>query len=181
MTLNSKYGNKFLFFLIVLFAIIIFFTSYYFIQDNRNDSLKLLIDQGSSFTESLAQAAENAITSESFYEYLIYKRYHELIIEISMSEQIPNQQSLVRFASDHNLFSIHVFDTSGDLISEGIADGVRSALPDNIYDQVINLYESDENNFKLILDDFYSPGGAYHYFLELTNDQKHVIVIAADA
>ncbi len=181
MTLNSKYGNKFLFVLIVLFAVIIFFISYYFIQENRNDSLKLLIDQGSSFTESLAQAAENAITSESFYEYLIYKRYHELIIEISMSEQLPNQQSLVRFASDHNLFSIHIFDTSGDLISEGIADGVRSALPDNIYGQVINLYEFQESNFKLILDDFYSPGGAYHYFLELTNDQKHVIVIAADA
>ncbi|MEA1980553.1 MAG: histidine kinase dimerization/phospho-acceptor domain-containing protein, partial [candidate division Zixibacteria bacterium] len=181
MILSSKYGNKLLFFLIVLFAIIIFFTSYYFIQENRNDSLRLLINQGSSFTESLAQAAENAITSESFYEYLIYKRYHELIIEISMSEQIPNQQSLVRFASDHNLFSIHVFDINGGLISEGIAGGIRSALPVNIYDQVINLYESKENNFKLILDDFYSPGGAYHYFLELTNDQKHVIVIAADA
>lgn len=181
MTLNSKYGNKFLSVLIVLLAVIIFFTSYYFIQENRNDSLELLIDQGSSFTESLAFAAENAITSESFYEYLIYKRYHELIIEISMSKQIPNQQSLVRFASDHNLFSIHVFDTDGNLISEGIADGIRSTLPDNIYDQVINFDEAQDNNFKLILDDFYSPGGAYHYFLELTNDLKYVIVIAADA
>ncbi len=178
---SSGASHRFIFAVVVTFAVIVILSTWFVIKESRSDSLKLLTSQGTAFTEALAQAAENAIISESFYELLLQKRFNELTVEIVTIDYKSDEQELVRFALNHNLFSVSIFDKNSDLITAGIAGGIRSQLPEFVYGEVEELFENQETNYFLLLEQGDTPGDAVHYYLELTNDLEHVIALAIDA
>ena len=71
---------------------------------SRSDGLNLLVAQGKAFTESLAQASENAIASETFYDRLVQSRYSDLAAGLrDRSLESIDEQELVTLALTHDL------------------------------------------------------------------------------
>ena len=168
--------------IVILLAVVVFVITWVGIAEKRTDSLTLLVMQGKSFTEALAEAANNAIASENVYDYLVHQRYSEIVTEVASID--PSQitdQLLSRIALDHQLHGIYVFDSTGQPIAGGIVRGSRTTPPDFVIDEMHNLLKNPEAKFLLLLDPGSTPSEAIHYYLELTNDLDRVILIVADA
>ena len=86
------------------------------IKKGRSDSFSLLVIQGRSFAEALAQASENAIRSESHYDQIVRIRYRDLVIGLTSSQSsIVDNTFMLNFARQHDLRAIYVFDSSSTL------------------------------------------------------------------
>ena len=168
--------------IVVALAIVVFVITWVGIAEKRSDSMTLLVMQGKSFTEVLAQAAENAIASENVYDFLVHQRYSEIVTEVATipSDQVGDQL-LARVALDHQLHGVYVFDSLGQPVAGGIVRGPRTSPPDFVLEEIQNLLENPEAKFLLLLDPGQTPSEAIHYYLELTNDLDRIILVVADA
>lgn len=174
--------KQFIFAVTILLAVTVFTITFYSIKESRADSETVLISQGKAFIESLAYAADNAMASESFYDYLVHKRYQEITVELSRLklDEITDEK-LTQIAVDHDLYSIYVYGMDSLPVAGGIIRGSALRPPEHIYDEVKRLIAEPEQNYVLLLDQGESPDEIVHYYLEITNRLDRVILIVADA
>src|SRR5512138_1494422 len=86
----SRFDQRYLIALVIIIAVAVFLITWVGIRESRDDSYRLLVRQGSAFTAALAEASQNAITAESFYDRLVQRRYADLISTLQ-----PLQQSRI--------------------------------------------------------------------------------------
>jgi PAS domain-containing protein len=179
---TAWFHQRFTFIIVIALALAVLIITAVSIRESRSDSFTLLVLQGTAFTEALAQASENAIAAESFYDYLVQKRFSDLVgtlVETGLDRL--TDADLAQFALYHDLYSVYVFNMDSTLALEGFARGPRENLPDFVLDEVKQLIADPSSNYVLLLDEEESPGGGVHYYLELTNRLDHVVVIKSDA
>ncbi|MDF1545085.1 MAG: histidine kinase dimerization/phospho-acceptor domain-containing protein [bacterium] len=178
---NSVFSQRVIIVSSIALALVVFIFAWVSITSSRSDSLSLLRDQGASFTQSLAYSAEGALESEAFFDYLIYRRFNALALELIAAEFQLTEDQIMRFGLDHDLYSIHLFQEDSTQLLEAYISGPRTSLKQFVLEEVYGLFTYPENNYVLLYDQGESPGEAAHYYLQLTNDLKHVILLSADA
>ncbi len=168
--------------LIIVLAIAVFIITWYGIKESRSDSMQLLVMQGKAFVESLTEAANSAIEAERFFDYLVHKRFSELVVDLAQQplEALTDEQ-LLRLAADHNLYGIFVFATDSTPVAGGFSRGSVVRPPEFVLDEINQIIADPENNYVLLLDAGDSPGETVHYYIEITNNLDRVILIIADA
>lgn len=168
--------------LLLALAVVIVLVTGLGIRESRQDSLRLLRMQGVAFTEALAQAAENAMASESNFDQIVHLRYSEIARGV-VRRDLPNltDQLLARTAMEHDLYGLYVLDSNTDIIAGGTGRGTDIQLPSFVFDEAAQLLAQPELKYVMLLDDGELPGTAIHYYLELTNDLRRVVVLVADA
>ena len=167
---------------IIFLALAVFVLTWISIRESRSDSFRLLVMQGKAFTEALAQASENAIAAETFYDQLVQQKYAvmvETLAENNLSE-IP-EQDLYRFALVHDLDAVYVIPVDSGEVRRGLTGGSAPELPDFVAEEVAQLMENPQAHFVLLLDESDSPSGTTHYYLQLTNRMDYVVVLVSDA
>jgi len=178
----ERFDQRFLIILAIILAVAIFLITWVSIRQSRLDSFNLLAEQGRAFTESLAQASENVITSETFYDHLVRARYADLIVTLmDMNMEKLSEQDWVSFAMTHDLMGVYVFDTVTGLVAGVTIRGGRYGLPDYVAAEVDSLWRDPESRFVLLLDEGEVPGEMVHYYLELTSRLDQVVVLVTDA
>lgn len=167
---------------VIVLALAVFILTWVGIRQSRSDSFELLVLQGRAFTEALAQAAENAIVSEIFYDYLVHQRYAEIVVGLTEPDlQSLTDQQLTQIAQVHDLYGVFVVSADSSLVAGSIVGGPKVALPDFVYEEVRQLIADPEENYILLLEEGDRPGEAIHYYLEITNRLDRVVLIMADA
>jgi hypothetical protein len=178
----SPAGQPLLTALAVVFAVVLLAVSWISYFRSRSDSLNLLVAQGTAFTESLAQASENAIASETIYDRLVQARYGDLAAAYrDRSLEDISDQELVTFALTHDLMGIYIYDSAAGLVTGVVARGPHEPLSEYIEAEVGELLRSPETNYVLLLEEGDTPGETVHYYLEVTSKLDRVIVLAVDA
>ena len=168
--------------LTIVLAVVVFAFTWLSIRGSRSDSLELLVRQGTAFTEALALAAENALASESSFDYLVHLRYNEAVRGLlSLKADSYDNHDLVQLTMAHDFHAIYVFDSSAGPIAGGAARGPEVGPPDFVVDEVSELLSNPERSYTLLLDDGEFPDQPVHYHLQITNDLKHVVIVVADA
>jgi signal transduction histidine kinase len=165
----------------VLLAVAVFALTWITISESRRDSFLLLVKQGTAFTEALALASDNAMEAEQFADYLLQRRYGEIVIRIT--EQQPDSLTdlfLTRVAQSHGLLAVLAFDTAADLVGRGIARPLPGALPAFVEEEVLELWANPEANFSLLLDSENGNEGVL-YYLQISNNLSYVILLAEEA
>ncbi|MEA2030173.1 MAG: ATP-binding protein [candidate division Zixibacteria bacterium] len=167
---------------IVSLALFIFLFTWIGIRVSREDSFKLLVMQGETFTEVLARSARNAIEAESFYDYLVHRRFSEIVTALSYFSPDENIDiSLQRIIQQHNLRAVYICNPEGETISSATVLEEKAVLPDFVIEEVVNLMEEPENNYVLLFHQGKQIGQADHYYLQLANSMDQVYVVVADA
>jgi len=173
---------RFIALIIIFLALAVFFITWISTKESRSDSFKLLVMQGTAFTEALAQASENAITAETFYDHLIQQKYSDLVetlAEDNLSE--ISEQELYQFTLIHDLYAVHVIPIDSGTVKRGLTGGSGMELPDFVAEEVEQLIVDPQAHFVLLLDENDSPGETTHYYLQLTNRLDYVVVLVSDA
>lgn len=178
---RGGFSQSIVFIIVIILAIAVFSITWWSIRESRSDSLKLLVMQGTAFTESLAHSAENAILSESFSDYLVHLKFREIVTSLESSATELTEITLEQAALDHDVYSIHLFGRDTALIAGGASRSTRVSPPEFVMDEIAQLISDPETNYILILDPGDLPHEATHYYLKLTNDLERVYLIAADA
>ena len=175
-------SRRFVSFVAVALALAVFGLTWVGISESRTDSFRLLVVQGKAFTEALAQASRNAITSEGFYDRLVTSRYSDLVstlAEVDLDKM--TDADLMKFAQMHDIYGVYVYRLDSTLAHEAMARGPRTRPPAFVENEVKQLIANPESNYVLLLDEGGPAGEMTHYYLELTNRLDRVVVIAVDA
>lgn len=152
------------------------------ISESRKDSLRLLVMQGTTFTESLAQAAANAIEAEAFYDYLVHLRYEEIFVTLSQIE-IDSRTPMIlsEAAVVHDLGAIYLADVEGNVLALGTIPTWDKALPEFVLGEVQTLGDNPQTNYTLLLEPATRDHGPLHYYLQIANTLDRIVVLVADA
>ncbi len=181
-TAYARLDQRFTAAIVIILALAVLILTWVGIRQSRRDSFELLVLQGRAFTEALAQAAENAIVSETFYDYLEHRRYGEIVADLNEPDLASlTDHQLAQITQAHNLYGIFVFGSDSSTIAGSIIGGPKITLPDFVYEEVRQLIANPESNYVLLLDQGEHPGEATHYYLEITNTLDRVVLIMADA
>jgi len=168
--------------IIVALAVAVFVITLVGIKENRSDSLKLLVYQGTAFVEALTEAANNAIESEQFFDYLVHQRYSELLVELAQQElSTITDEQLARLAFDHGLYGIFVYAEDTVPLAGSIVRGPVARPPEFVVAEISQLMANPENNYILLLDAGDDPDKMVHYYVEISNSMDRVFLIMADA
>ena len=179
---TGRVDQRFLTILAVIVTVGVFLITWLSIRESRADSFQLLVEQGRAFTESLALASENAIASETFYDYLVRTRYSELVVTLlDMDVDRLDNQGWASFALTHDLLGAYVYDSAGELTGGVTARGGQVRPPEHVEAEIDSLFTDPETRFVLLLDESGTPGQMIHYYLELSPQLDRVIVLAGDA
>ncbi len=181
-SLLTRFDQRFATAIVVIVASAVLILTWAGIRQSRADSFELLVLQGKAFTESLAQAAQNAIVAETFYDYLIHLRYSDitaLVADVKLSAVTDHEVS--RIAQQHGLYGLFVFASDSGLVAGSIVDGPRVALPEFVYDEVRQLIANPESNYVLLLEEGERPGESVQYHLEVPSTLDRVVLVMADA
>ena len=178
----EKHLRRYTLVAVAALALTVFLITWVGITESRSESFKLLVDQGSAFSEALAQAVDNAITSESFYDYLVQARYSEVVAEVS---DFPpgglSDSSLARIAHAHDLYGLFLFDGDSAKIDGASMHGGYGGTPDFVLAEVQQFFDNPVNKSLLLLDEGDDPGEATHYYLEISNDFSRIVLVVNDA
>lgn len=178
----EKYYQRYTFVAVAALALTVFLITWVGITESRSDSFKLLVDQGSAFSEALAQAVDNAILSESFYDYLVQARYSEVVVEVN--EQLAGKlsdSSLARIAHAHDLYGLFLFEADSALVAGASMHGGYGGTPEFVLSEVRQFFDNPASKSLLLLDEGESPGEATHFYLEISNDFSRIVLVIADA
>ncbi len=181
-TARAWFGRRSLIGLVILLALVVFVMTWLGIHASRQDSFKLLVTQGAAFIESLALAAENAIASESFIDYLVHRRFNEITLFLSdvlMEGDVDSR--LTQTALKHNLHAIYILDLEGEVRHRGVARTSGSFLPDYVIAEAQTLASRPEDKYLLLLENPDQSAETIHYYIEISNTLNHIFVIVADA
>ncbi|RME29356.1 MAG: hypothetical protein D6800_02760, partial [Candidatus Zixiibacteriota bacterium] len=152
------------------------------IRRSRADSLQLLIDQGTAFTEALAQASKTAATADEYYLDFLRARYHD--IAVAFAEDVPASASddeIAGFLWLHDIEAIYLFDSTGQLRRSLSVKTPRANPPDFVGAEVDTLLANPDSNFVLVLQEGDTPADLTHYYFEITNQLDRVIVLKVSA
>lgn len=179
---RTSLDQRILFVVFLPLAVVLLVITWVSIRKSRSDSLELLVRQGEAFTEALAQASQNTIAAELFYDRLLRSRYHDLVLSLTTNifdgltdAQLSNHMFL------HNLQSIYVYDDSGQLLIGRSANASRAGPPDFVISELQQVLDDPESNFILLMEEGGETGEVSHYYIEMTNRLDRVIVLQADA
>ncbi|MFH1374989.1 MAG: ATP-binding protein [bacterium] len=179
---STRLDQRFVATIVIVVAVAVFILTWVGIRQSRSDSFELLVLQGKAFTEALAQAAENAIVSETFYDYLVHRRYAEIVVDLAdVDLSTVTDRQLASVAQTHNLYGLYLFGVDSLPVAGSIVGGPVVTIPDFVYREVGELLTNPEDNYVLLLEEGDGPAEAVHYYLELTNRLDRVVVIVADA
>lgn len=179
---RSGLEHRFIVLIAVVLILTVFCLTWMNINKSRSAGLKLLVLQGTTFIETLAQSAENVIASEALFDYLVHKRYHELVIELSIPELSDiDQNNLAEMASNHNLYGAYVYGVDSELVAGVSVRGPVVSPPEFVKKEIEQLIASPEENYVLLLDEGDTPDETIHYYIEITNELDRVVLIIADA
>lgn len=187
MSMGQKTSNRgieqhFVAVIIVALAVAVFVITLVGITENRSDSLKLLVYQGTAFVEALTEAANNAIESERFFDYLLHLRYSELLVGLAQQElSTISDEQLTRLAFDHDLYGIFVYGTDTVPLAGSVVRGPVARPPDFVIGEVAQLMADPENNYILLLDAGDHPDEMVHYYVEISNSMDRVFLVISDA
>ena len=167
---------------VILLAAVVFIITLIGIRESQKDSFDLLVRQGQSFTNSLAEGAANAVNAGGYYDKFQARRYSDLITALlteTNSKLTP--QALSDFASLHDLEAIYVFGTDTLFVTGGSARGGDTQPPAVVRDQVIALLKAPDVPFSMTLDEDEKTGETVQYYSEIIGNLAQVIVIASGA
>ncbi|MFQ5453657.1 MAG: nitrogen regulation protein NR(II) [Candidatus Zixiibacteriota bacterium] len=179
---GNSYEKWYLPLSLIALALTVFVITWVSIKESRSDSFKLMVMQGTAFIEALTQAADNAITSESFFDFLVHKRFSEIVVQLTQDnvDSITERQ-LVQLAVSHNLYGIFIYNKDSSLVVEGVNRGSILKPPDYVYNEICQLIANPEDNYLLLLDEGNNPDEKVHFYIEITNQLDRVILLVADA
>lgn len=174
--------QRFLLVVVAVLALTVFIITWVSMRESRQESLSLLVGQGTAFCEALAHASENAFLSESYFDYLIHLRYHEIVTNAVTSGMLPMPSTyLSQLAVDHDLSGVYLFDSAATLLGQAIIRGPSWEPPAFVVDEVRQLCSNPESHYSLLLESDNQPGHHTLYYLEITSALDRVIVLADDA
>ncbi|UCE23204.1 MAG: PAS domain S-box protein [Candidatus Zixiibacteriota bacterium] len=180
--ITSGVEVRYLAIIIIALAVAVFIITWFGIKESRSDSMQLLVMQGKAFVESLTEAANSAIEAERFFDYLVHKRFSELVIDLAQQPlETFDDDRLLRLAADHNLYGIFVFATDSTPVAGGFVRGSVVKPPEFVLAEINQIIAEPENNYVLLLDAGDSPDETVHYYIEITNNLDRVILVVADA
>ncbi len=166
----------------VLLALIVAAYAWFGISESRKDSLQLLVIQGTTFTEALAQSAKNAIEAESFFDYLVHLRYEEIFVELSQMEiDETTPARLNQAAVIHDLKAVYLCGVDGEMLASGTVPTWTALLPEFVLTEVQALGENPETNYVLLLEPGSSEQPPLHYYLQIANTMDRIVVLVVDA
>lgn len=166
----------------VALILAVFTLTWFSIRESRADSLQLLVMQGKAFSEALSQAAENAIISETVFDYLVHKRYNEITRELSdiKLDQIT-EPVLYETANRHALYGLYVFKLDSSRIAGVSVEGPVVNPPEFVLNELYGLIENPDDKYILLFDEGETPDETVHFYMEITNELDRVILVVADA
>ncbi|RKX27785.1 MAG: hypothetical protein DRP45_00035 [Candidatus Zixiibacteriota bacterium] len=178
----GRFDYRLLSIIAVVLTVVVFAITWVSTRQSRASSFELLVAQGTAFTESLAQAADNAITAEAFYDELVEFRYHDLVTTL-LERDIAglSEQDWMTFALSHDLLGAYIFDGHTETVTGITVRGGDRGLPDFVEQEMGELIRAPESNYVLLLDESGIHGEMVHYYLEVTNQLDRVIALATDA
>ncbi len=181
-TARGAFDRRLLIAIIIILALTVLIITWFGIRESRSDSYKLLVMQGTAFTEALTRAAENAIESEHFFDYLVHKRFSEIVTDISQIELNKlNDTDLVQIAATHSLYAVFVYRMDSSMVAGGVARGSVLRPPDFVTKEVDQLIANPQTNYVLLLDQGSSPDEMIHYYIEMSNKLDRIVLLIADA
>jgi signal transduction histidine kinase len=186
MTKNSQstsnvFDQKVIILIAAIIVLVVFSTTWYTIKRSRADSLELLILQGTAFTESLADVASNALSTENFIDYLVHKRYSEIVVDLTDRPLAEIDQSLLAtVARRHGLYGIQVFGMDSQMVA-GVTIKGPTGIPEHVIDEVKVLIANPEDSYTLLLEEGDSPEETVHYYLAKSNMLDRITLITTDA
>lgn len=177
-----RFRQRYLALIVASVALMVLVLTWVSIRKSRSDSLALLVRQGSAFTEALAQASENAIVAESYYERLMQRRCAELVtVLMSGDDRRVTTAELQQFAAAYGLPAIYLFGPDTVLITGAALQRLRERPPDFVTDEVAGLLRNPEPQFTLRLEPDSATGESLLYYTEISNRLDRVVVLALDA
>jgi signal transduction histidine kinase len=186
---SSIAGGHLLVILVSFVALAIFAFAWVSIQKSRSDAFALLVRQSLTFTESLAQTAESAIASESFYDFLVQQRFHDIavaILNVEISKLLELENSRPEFADNvarkHGLLDVFVFSADSiQRLDSSLVESSNNAIPNFVVREAVELVLHPSDPAVLLLDPGERSGQDTHYYLEISNDLRRVVILVADA
>ncbi len=179
---TSRFERGLLPTIIVVVAAAVFLLTWIVIRASRTDSYSLLVTQATAFTEVLAQACENTIVAESYYDRLAQSRYRDIVASLDdLDITTLRDGDVARFSRVHDFAGIWVFDMQGEVKAEGSASGGVIQMPAFVTSELKQLAANPDTRSVLLLD---APEGAEditQYYLQVTNQLNRIVVIANDA
>jgi len=174
--------QPFLVTIVILLALIMLVVAWVGIRQSRSDSMQLLVMQGTVLLESLAQAADNAISAENSIDQLVQMRYSEIVTRLlSLRSRSLSEDDLARVATDHDLHAVYLFDAEVNLLAGTVVRGVQIDPPEFLRDEVAQLLAQPEDRYVLLLDQRDAHTEWLHYYLQIANDLATVVVLVRDA
>lgn len=180
-TTSTVFDQKVLGWIAAIVVIVAFATTWYTIKRSRADSLELLILQGTAFTESLADVAGNALANENFIDYLVHKRYNEIVVDLADRPLAEiDSDLLATVARRHSLYGIQVFGMDSQMVA-GVTIKGPTAIPAHVVEEMRALIGHPEDSYTLLLDEGDSPDETVHYYLAKSNMLDRITLITTDA
>lgn len=180
-TTSTVFDQKVLGLIAAIVVIVAFATTWYTIKRSRADSLELLILQGTAFTESLADVAGNALANENFIDYLVHKRYNEIVVDLADRPLAEiDSDLLATVARRHSLYGIQVFGMDSQMVA-GVTIKGPTAIPAHVVEEMRALIGHPEDSYTLLLDEGDSPDETVHYYLAKSNMLDRITLITTDA
>ncbi|MEW6049735.1 MAG: ATP-binding protein [Candidatus Zixiibacteriota bacterium] len=181
-TIETRLGQRSLVVIFLIIAAAVLAVTWIGIRESRNDSFRLLVLQGTAFTEALAEASENAIAAEMYYDRLAQRRYMDLAGELfALDTRPPSNAMLASYARAHDLNGIYLYGADSILTAAGTARGERLKPPEWIDQEVRSLIAHPVTRSVLLNEANEETGENVQYYLEIANELDRVIVFSSDA
>jgi hypothetical protein len=167
---------------VVLFAIIILGITWISIRKSRSDSFNLLVQQGTAFTNALADGASGAIAAESYYDRFTTRHYADLVLVLFDNElQKINSAKLSDFIDRYDLLAVFIFkfDSSYQIGCSTIGE-IKS--PPAIVDSgVTELIAEPDNEFSTLMYKDDVTGEDVQLFFEKVQNPPCVVALKNNA
>ncbi|MCM2272711.1 MAG: ATP-binding protein [candidate division Zixibacteria bacterium] len=177
---QSRLDQRFAIIIVIAIAVVVLVITWVGISKSRNDSYELLVRQGAAFTTALAEASQNAIDAERYYDRLVQRRYADLTLTILNDVRLQTQAGLTGFATTHELHGIWLYSRDSGGVLQPIAAYSRSALPAFVRSEAETLSVTASSQFVQLLDE-QATGEVSLYYLQLNDRQDRLAIIASDA
>lgn len=167
---------------VIVLAVIILLVGWIATSVSREDSYSLLVRQGKAFTNALAEAAQNAMSAEAYYDRFVQKRYSDLVTSLlNMDFRKLTVDTLADFAQDHDLRTVFIFKADSSLLIGASFRGDAVTPPRFVQREAEALLAQPENRFTQLLDHDVKTDETTQYYLEIANTLDYVIAVSADA
>lgn len=180
---SFRFEQRYLIGIVLVVAVVVFVLTWVGIRESRADSFRLLVRQGTAFTVALAEAAENAIAAETFYDRLVQRRYSDLVATLvgtGQPDRLTNER-LTDFAQTYELYGVYAYTLDSLHQIRQTSAGGRSGPPVFVEQEIRDLAAQPDLRFVQLLDQDEQTGDVVQYYLQMSDNLRYVYVIAADA